>query len=126
MLLTSKGGETSVFFVEKTILVKIFILSIFEWPFHTGLTVYTALLNFYPVNLQHSSCKHVFSIRVENSVDPDQMAFRWLCQKPSDLDLQCFQKRINPGSAGQGLIIKSIFSHCYEHFLYQLHFLSLF
>ena len=29
-------------------------------------------------------------------MDPDQ--------KPSDLDLQCFQKRINPGSAGQGLM----------------------
>ena len=23
--------------------------------------------------LQHPSCKHVFSIKVENSVDPDQM-----------------------------------------------------
>ena len=29
---------------------------------------------FYPVNLQHSSSMHIFSIRVENSVDPDQMA----------------------------------------------------
>ena len=29
---------------------------------------------------------------------------RWLRQKPADLDLQCFQKRINPHSAGQGLI----------------------
>ena len=28
-------------------------------------------------------------------MDPDQ--------KPVDLDLQCFQIRINPGSAGQGL-----------------------
>ena len=26
----------------------------------------------------------------------------WLRQKPADLDLQCFQKRINPGSAAQG------------------------
>ena len=25
----------------------------------------------YPVNLQHSRCKHVFSIRVENNVDRD-------------------------------------------------------
>ena len=45
-------------------------------------------------NLRHSSCKHLFSIRVENSVDYVQQA---------DLDLQCFQKRINPGSAGQML-----------------------
>ena len=26
------------------------------------------------VSLQNSSCKQVFSIRAENSVDPDQMA----------------------------------------------------
>ena len=29
---------------------------------------------------------------------------RWLRQKPADLDLQCFQKTINPGSVEQGLI----------------------
>ena len=29
---------------------------------------------------------------------------RCLRQKPADLDLQCFQKRINPRSAGQVLI----------------------
>ena len=29
---------------------------------------------FYPVDWQRTSCKHVFSIRVENSVDPDQIA----------------------------------------------------
>ena len=34
----------------------------------------TLFPNFYLVNLQHSSCKHTFSISVENSVDPDQMA----------------------------------------------------
>ena len=28
---------------------------------------------------------------------------RWLHQKPADLDLQCFQKRINHGSAGQSV-----------------------
>ena len=44
----------------------------------------TLLTNFSPVNLQHSSCKYVFSIRVENSVDLDQ----GLYQK----DVQCFQK----------------------------------
>ena len=27
----------------------------------------------------------------------------WICQKPDDLDLQCFKKQINSGSAGQGL-----------------------
>ena len=33
---------------------------------------------------------------------------RWLCQKPADLDLQCLQKRINPVSAGQGLILEHV------------------
>ena len=33
---------------------------------------------------------------------------RWHCQKPADVDLQCFQKRINLGSAGQGLIGRAI------------------
>ena len=28
---------------------------------------------------------------------------RWLRHEPSDLDLHCFQKRINPGLAGEGL-----------------------
>ena len=32
-----------------------------------------------------------------------------LTQKPADPDLQCFQKRINLGSSGQGL------SHCAMH-----------
>ena len=36
---------------------------------------------------------------MKNSVAPDQLA----SEKPADLDLQCFQKRINPGSAGQGI-----------------------
>ena len=31
--------------------------------------------NFYPVNLQHFSCKHLFLVRVENNADPDQMAY---------------------------------------------------
>ena len=35
---------------------------------------YTSHLFLSCLNLQHTSCKHVFSIRMENSVDPDQMA----------------------------------------------------
>ena len=30
--------------------------------------------SYFCFNMQHSSCKHVFSIRLENDVDPDQMA----------------------------------------------------
>ena len=40
--------------------------------------------------LQHSSCNQLFLIRMNKSVDHDQMLF----QKLSDLDLQCFQNRI--------------------------------
>ena len=34
-----------------------------------------------------------------------QIQIRWLHQKPSDQDLQCFDKRIHLGSAGQGFIL---------------------
>ena len=50
----------------------------------------------YPVNLLHSSCKHVFSIRVENSVDPDQMA-------SSETSWSRYTLIQSPGLAGQGL-----------------------
>ena len=47
---------------------------ILEKSHDADFSIYATLLpNFYPVNLQHSTCKHVFSIRLENSVD-DQMA----------------------------------------------------
>ena len=41
----------------------------------------------------------LFSIRMENSVDPVQLTSQYP-QKPVDLDLQCFPKRINQNSAG--------------------------
>ena len=53
----------------------------------------TLLPNFYSVNLKY----FIFSIRVENSEDPDQMA----SSEPADLDQQCFLKSLNQGSAGQ-------------------------
>ena len=40
-------------------------------------------------------------IIVENGADPDQIVN---LQKPVDLDLQCFQKRMNPDLAGQSFI----------------------
>ena len=46
---------------------------------------------------------------------------RWLRQKPADLDLQCFQKRINEGSAGQGLTVELeiVFGkHCAQYPLF--------
>ena len=42
----------------------------------------TLLPRFYPINLQHSRYKHVCTSKGEK-------------QKPSDLDLQSFKKRIN-------------------------------
>ena len=54
------------------------------------------LPNFHPINPQDSSIEHVFISWVENSKDPDQLA----SQKTADLDLQCFEKGINLGSAG--------------------------
>ena len=46
-----------------------------------------------------------------NTVDSEaewktvQILIRWLLMKPSDLDLHCFLKKIDLGSAGQGLIV---------------------
>ena len=68
------------------------------------LTVYhrytVANLKCYPIILCvtiASALEYVFThiSRVENSVDPDQLA----SQKPADLYLHCFQNRIYPGSA---------------------------
>ena len=56
---------------------------------------------FYPFILQHFSCKHAFSIRVENSVDPDQMALSEASLSGSTVFF--FQKRINQVSAGKRL-----------------------
>ena len=67
------------------------------------------------LNSLKSSCNLVLSIRVENSVHPDQMT----SSKPADMDLQCFQKQINLGPPGlkSGLVsdkyppIRTVFSH---------------
>ena len=55
---------------------------------------------FHPVKMQPSSCKTVFSIKVENSVDPDQLT---LLTKSADLYLHCLKKKIYSGSATQGI-----------------------
>ena len=52
------------------------------------------------LKLQPSSCKTVFSIKVGNSVDPDQLT---LLTKSADLYLHCLKKKIYSGSARQGL-----------------------
>ena len=52
--------------------------------------------------IQHSSTKHEFTSRVANSEDSDEMA---------DLDLQCFQQRINLGSTVQGLRLFIIYNY---------------
>ena len=50
-------------------------------------------LSCYSINLQDSSFSHVFTSRVENCMDPDQL----VSQKPADLDLHYFHKRIYAG-----------------------------
>ena len=42
--------------------------------------------NLYSINVQVFSYWHALSSRMENSVDPDQLA----SEKPDDLDLHCF------------------------------------
>ena len=39
-----------------------------------NIMMYYSLPYFFPAYLEPSDCKHVFSIRVENNVDADQMA----------------------------------------------------
>ena len=38
-----------------------------------------------------------------------QILIIWLCQKPADLDIRCFHKKIYPGSAGQRIMHANMF-----------------
>ena len=54
-----------------------------------------------PKFLQDSNYQQAFTSRVENSVNPDQLA----SQKPVDLDLHCFQtKMYNKVKHGKGSV----------------------
>ena len=53
----------------------------------------TLLPKFYTINLHNSAYQHVFTSRVENSVNPDQLASR----KPADLDLVSCPTKIHLG-----------------------------
>ena len=65
-------------------------------PYQAGFFMYYTPPQFYPTDFQDSSYQHVFTNRVENSVDPDQLA----SQKPADLDRHCLQiGDIYPGLA---------------------------
>ena len=51
------------------------LLDIIFNPCHAEYFLFTSLLPiFLAFNLQQSNCKHVFTSRVENSVEPEQMA----------------------------------------------------
>ena len=78
-----------------------------------NIVMYYTLPNFYPVKQCSYPVvsKYLFSIRVGNSVDPDP--------KPTDLDLQCFQKKVNSGSEGQGFIFQ-IFQEIENLFITQI------
>ena len=77
--------NSMIFSIFYRCLIVIFMLSIY---------MYDSPTNFYCVNLEA-----FFSIRVETV----WILVRWLHQKPADLDLQCFKKRINLGSVGQAI-----------------------
>ena len=47
----------------------------------------TLLPNLYQIYIQDNSYKHLSTSRLENNVDPDQLA----SEKPADHDLHCFQ-----------------------------------
>ena len=65
-------------------LPEFYLISLFHAEY---LMHYTSLQYFYPVNMQHSSCRHAFP-EWKNIL----ILIRWLHQKPSDLDQQCFSK----------------------------------
>ena len=62
----------------------------------------TTFSPFYSFNLQHSSYKHFFSIKVEISVDPGQMVSSEARLYGSSVLSK--KKKINTGSKTQGLI----------------------
>ena len=51
----------------------------------------TILSDFYPINLLDSNYENVYTSRVENSVDPDQLA----SQKPADLIYTIFKQDLS-------------------------------
>ena len=67
-------------FIKLPFVIKIIVLSIFEWPLYTGFTVQSLLANCLLIMLNPDICCF------ENSVDPDQLA----SQKPADQDQHCF------------------------------------
>ena len=57
-----------------TFLLLICKMTIRSWGHTKKIFCATLLPNFYPVNLQHSSCKHVFQSKWKRVLEPDQMA----------------------------------------------------
>ena len=54
-----------------------------------------------------------------------QNLIRWLHLKPSDLDLRCFLKKIDLGSAGHGLIVNDFLKDLDISFFLERHILTL-
>ena len=72
--------ESSIFKMQATLIINEIMLGTTG---DNGMSLTIVMLNifkfytsphFHHVNLQHSGCEHVCTIRIENSVDPDQMA----------------------------------------------------
>ena len=39
----------------------------------------------------------IITVESENAWKTVQILIKWICQKPTDLDIRCFHKRIYPG-----------------------------
>ena len=81
----------------RELIILLFCHAVDQIVFNHSHAKYFMYYNIYPVNLQYSNYKHVFSIRVKKL----WILIRWLHQKSADLDLHCFQKQMDLGSAGQ-------------------------
>ena len=89
-------------------------------PYHAGYLYQLHSSLFFLINFSDSSEFQVFTSRMENNVDPDQLA----SEKPADLDLQCFQNGLYPGEAGiirNQFIIDQFSLTCWDMLHYMEH-----
>ena len=77
-------------------------------PFNPCHTEYFYVLHSSPIFTLLTCTIPIASMFFQSEWKTVWIKIRWLCWKPVDLDLQCFQKSVNPGSAGQGLIIINV------------------
>ena len=59
-------------FIKLALVIKIFVLSIFEWPFYTGFTVYLFRNSTFLGQLLHYNCckRYFYCFNLEDANDP--------------------------------------------------------